>query len=398
MSVQFTYRWVNSRKNLIEFVQEFYEGDVLKEVGTNPNKWLDELIMIHNMTTGHSLSAGVGLHIPPTQDKDFKQIGENVFFYSGQKGKLRGLWLPKEVPDYSQSLEVRGTKIQWTHYKLGSRAQLRINEEYEGISIEDFLPENFEPRSEEVKTDRRPVLRLKLDNQGIEETIYVKGSQIIKSIYYPEAKPGYRLTSIYNIHKQSSQQDLDKIIQLAEQEVRVPDVVGVYESDYEDFLFLIEVKGESPDKNFPKHRDEIIRQDAMMLAKFCKLGYRKIDFESFDDKIFDGKDLYLIDFNEIIDLYSYTEPDFREVLIDTSGKELRKFRNFQKGIFTMLLKDAIYIYDDSLLINKDHKIKYIKHFFEEMKWTLTEKKTNSLLTFPKDYLTYGAYLCMMTEE
>ncbi|KYK27125.1 hypothetical protein AYK26_00325 [Euryarchaeota archaeon SM23-78] len=395
MRINFEAYPVNSRKNLVDFIQEHYKEDLLKEIGANPERWIEEFSIIQGLLTGEGLSLSVDIHHPPIEDRDFKKIGKNVFFYSGNRVNSRGLWISKQVPDYSKGFDTEETRIQWTRCRLGSTAYLRINPDFNGISIDDLLPENFEPRSEKIKTDQRPILRFKVNIRGIEETIYAKGSRVDTSFYYE--KPSYRLTPIANIKKLSSQEDFNKILMLAEQGIKVPAVIGVYESDYEDFLFLREVKGERPDEQFSQHREEIIRQDATMLAKLLKLGYRKCGFEDFDDKVFDGTHLHLIDVDEVVDLYSYQNVDYRKILLDPKDSLVRNFRYYQRKLFVKLLKDAIFVYNGSLLTNEGHKRQYIKHFFEEMKWGLTENKIKSILTFPKIYHTYESEISMMLD-
>jgi hypothetical protein len=308
------------------------------------------------------------------------------------------LWLAKEIPDYSKGLDTDEKTTEWTHYKLGTGARIEKSKKFKAISIDDLLPENFEQHAELVKDRKRPIFRFSVSNNGIEERIYAKGSQITWELFYAESKPSYRLTPLAGVRKASSKAELEITRKLMQAGIKGPEIVGTYISDFEDFFFLKEVEGKRPDLCFEEHREEMIRQDAVMLARLCRLGYRKQGFEDFDDKVFNGNDLYLIDAEEIVDLYSYIGIDFREIILDPTGKDLRKFRRYQRSFFKLILKDAIYIYRDTLLPEEQHKVRYIESFFKEFGWKKpTTNEINRLLTFPKNYQTYGSFIAMMLD-
>jgi hypothetical protein len=137
-----------------------------------------------------------------------------------------------------------------------------------------------------------------------------------------------------------------------------------------------------------------------MLAVLCKAGYRKEGFADFDDKIFDGEKLYLIDMDELKDLYFILGTDFREILLDPTNKDdLIKFRDSQAKLFKNILKDALFDYKNSLASDIENQTLYINSFYQEMGWKLAEKsEIGRLTTFEKDYMTLDRYIISMTEE
>ena len=136
-----------------------------------------------------------------------------------------------------------------------------------------------------------------------------------------------------------------------------------------------------------------------MLATLCSLGYRKIGFTDFDDKIFDGTNLFLVDVDEFRDLYFGAVQEFREILLDPNNTEkLKDFRKLQRSIFLRELKDAIFGYKGSLTRNEEDKVRYIKRFYQSMEWTQpTEGQIKRFVKFPKDYVTHDVYMSMMFE-
>ncbi len=396
---KFNFYRVNSRKDLLHFIEENADDQVYKNIGENPRAWIDELNIINLMLTKNNLMGGIGLDRPPTNESDFRELGNGAFLYRGKFDKLKGLWIRKN----HESLEnITGKKLEWTHYKIGSRAILEINKEFSDISFEKFLPENFESRSNEAKRDKapkRPVLIFPISHKGKEINIYAKRSDLSLSYYYDGCGPSFRLTNIAGINKLSSKREMEIMQEIETLGIKIPKIIGFYESDIDDFLFLEEVKGEYPNNYFETHRLEIIKQDAEMLALLCLAGYRKTGFNDFDDKIFDGKDLYLIDVDEFSDLYSLLNPDYKKILLNPQiTSELNKFRENQKNIFESTLKDVIYKYRNSLTPTKETQKEYIIHFSNKIGLEeLSNEKIDNLTYFSKDYMTLDSYLSMMSD-
>lgn len=398
---------VNARKDLLHFIEEHVDSKVYNKTGKNPSKWIDELNIINQMLTGDCLVAGTGFNVPPVRDHEFKELGNNVFLYRGKEGNLRGLWIREKKR--LNSLEEKIEPSEWTRYSIGSRAYLRINQDFKDIPFERFLPENFEQISSStnkvkgtgnrVVQNKRPILQFTINQREGSLKVYAKGAELIHSMYYDYAKPLYRLTRLSSINKITSKSELQKTIDLAELGIKVPRIIGYYESVIEDFLFLEEVKGDSPLEYLPKFKEELIKQDAEMLAALCLGGYRKQGFADFDDKIFDGKNLYLIDVDECIDLYFSDNPDYRKILLNPHDKRLDEFRSFQKSIFRQVLKDAVFDYKDSLLPNTDEQKSYISYFYKRLGCKeANEKEIKELLTFGKNFLTFDSHLNLISDS
>ena len=377
--------------DLLDFVRQHYNGDLLAEIGERPKEWIEELSLINQMLTGYGLVAMID--DKPPADVGFRQIGQGVFIYSGDDRRSRGLWISKAVPDHSEGHDSGKTRTSWNSYRLGGRARVELCPGFKDISIDDLLPQNFEPRAEAVKCDKRPVLRFSVNNQGVEQRIYAKGSQILTSLYYEDARPYYRLTPLAGVQKVSSLGERRVTEMLRGAGISVPGVVGIYTAPCEDFLFVTEVAGERPDKCFGE-RAELVRQDAEMLAKLCRLGLRKQGFEDFDDKLFDGRRLYLIDVDEMVGLYDHAGIDFKEIVLNPDGRLLKEFRRYQRSLFCRMVKDAVYSYRKSLLPDRDSREMYVSHFFRELGWGCSSDKMSSILAFPENYSTLGSDIAL----
>ncbi len=392
------YYGAPARKNLLDFIEEHTKILKIPErIGQDPAAWIDELNIISHALTGDTMIGAIGLFQPPIGDPDFKELGNGAFLYCGNKYKLRGLWMKEG------SLKQPECMRRWTHFDLGSRAIVGLDAQLEGIPFETFLPENFEKTAIKItKKDRaskRPIWKFPMDFGKRQTTVYAKGSWILCSYFYEYAKPSYRQTTLGDINKITAKKEMDLMTALSKQGVKTPNIIGYYESTAEDYLFLEEVRGEDPSHAMQTSRATIIQQDAKMLAALCLLGKRKAGFTDFDDKIFNGQDLYLIDVDECDDLYAAMHVDFKALLLNpTSTTELKQFRAWQKGLFQQVLKDAIYSYKDSLVPTKSDQEEYICSFFERLKWRATEKDVKRLTTFPEHYQTLESSLAMMDEE
>lgn len=399
--VEFDYYRADSRKDLITFVEEKLDKEVLKHIGENPRAWIDELEIVNNILTGNNLIGGTGINPPPINEPEFKNLGNGISFYDGKYSKLKGLWLRRD--EGKQLEDITEEYYEWTHYRMESRAKLRINKEFSSIPFETFLPENFEQKATHVEKEegatKRPILTFPINLDGRNITIYAKGADTAISYYNTHGKPSYRLTGLAGVTKTNSRTEMETTLKLRSLGVKVPRVAGYYEALVEEFLFLEEVKGNRPDQMLERHRSEIIKQDAEMLAKLCLAGYRKCGFTDFDDKIFDGQDLYLIDVDECRDLYFTVAPDFREILLNTTGpNEVRRFRSMQRNMFKGQLKDAIYSYQNNLTQKDSDKAAYIESFHRTLGWKApTEKEISHITTFQKNYETLDSFMAIMCD-
>jgi flagellar biosynthesis/type III secretory pathway chaperone len=118
--MKFKNHFVNSRKDLLHFLEGELDKKVLKKVGKHPKKWIEELNIISQILTGDALSASVDSFSPPLNDQRFQKLGENVFLLRNANNG-NGLWFSTQIKDY-ESLERDSTRIEWTHYALGGRA------------------------------------------------------------------------------------------------------------------------------------------------------------------------------------------------------------------------------------------------------------------------------------
>ena len=399
MEIKFNYHRANARKDLLHFIEEKVDSKIYEKIGKDPDAWIEELSMIYGMLSKFPISCSIGWHHPPLNEPEFQKLGEKIYLYNNPK-KGRSLWTfnGKDSSDANN----------WTHYSIGSQASLMINEKY-SIAPESLLPENFEKISEKVIKKKgleertfeegRPILKFDVVNKSDKISVYAKGALISCSYFYDYAKPKYRLTSIISANKMTSKGELEKTKDMMDVGVNVPDIIGYYESLVEDFLFLGEVKGKSPLKCLEKKQD-IIKQDAEMLSAMCSAGYFKQGFTDFDDKIFDGKNLYLIDVDECLDIYTHFDPDYRKMLLNPNDtNELEKFRKFQGGFFRQMLKDAVFEYQENLTQSEEDKKMYIKSFYRHMKWgEPSGKEIKDILKFPKNYITHERAVCMANDS
>lgn len=393
----FIHHRLNSRKNLLEFIREITGVDVCLEIGKDPGKWIQELSIVNQLLTGMGLGGVTGLDMPPVGNPEFNDLGKDSFLYLGAKDRLKGLWIKKDL-----GLEgLRGTSQEWTQYRLGTRAHLWINPRYGDISPEELLPERIELEGTRVRSQKgetkRPIWRTRIKRDCGNLEIYAKGADTSASFLVDP--PYFRLTSIAGISRTDSEREMETTLTLRDLGVNVPDVVGYYKSDFEQFLFLRAIEGDSPDKWLPKFKNKIIEQDARMLALMFLGGYTKNGFGDYDDKIFDGNKLWLIDVDECKDLYFTMAPDFRGILLNSKDPRLYpRFRKTQRRFLQRWLKDTIYDYQQSLLPLQEDKERYTKVFFKTMGWEKPgDRELNRLLTFERNYQTIEGYVGMMQD-
>jgi hypothetical protein len=398
--VEFKHFRVPARKDLLHFVEQNLESRVLALIGKDPFAWIEELGIINQILTGESLVAAVGLDQPPIDDKDVRKLGEEVFLYRGSQKRLRGLWIrdQKNLHNFGH---------EWAHYKLGTMAHVLINSDFSDVPVDKFIPENFIAQGQPIRkkkkheefADKRQILTFAMNSKGRDIQVYAKGAYTSLGHFYEHSKPHYRLTSLSSVERVGSETEMNRGLQLAELGANVPNTIGLYKGPVEEFLLVEEVCGKDPTEYLQTHRHTIIEQDAALLATLCLVGYRKMGFTDFDDKIFDGKNLHLVDFEELADLYAHFGYDYRALLLNPRDGKLAKFRSWQKQRFKMLLKDAIYNYQGTLLSDIQDKKLFVDSFYHRMGWGRpSSNETTRLLSFSKNYTTLDRYMAEMSEE
>lgn len=410
--IEFDYRLIYGRTDLLGVIAEKVDSGIYDKIGENPARSIEELEIIYEIIARESLGGSVDIHQPPLDDPDFRKLGEDFFLYRGTQKKLRGLWLSKEIDDYNFNTHTVIKRPEWTHLQLGDRGTLGINRRYQGVNPESFYPENFSTvaipaEKAKGKAIRRPILTFEVERGEERFKVYAKGSHLAFSIF--SQRPSYRLTSIAGVEKESAIEEGDRLVKLARAGVKTPTVIAFYNTPVEDFLFVEGIPGETPDRHLESHRIAIIEQDAQMLAALCLVGYYKFGFGDYDDKIFDGQDLYLIDTDEISDLYKvYTRAiDFRRILLNpTDITSYRKFRKLQREIFIHVLKDAVFEYREAsfgccepLLPELDHQAQFVEAFYKRIGWQRPSySQIKRLLTFPENYRTLPSEITLMMDQ
>lgn len=369
-----------ARQSLLDALGPEKKEQMIQGMSDEPERWIDELNMISQMISGTPLAGATGCFQPPLDDERFRRLKGDYYFFDGSPKKLQGVWRrnePAGLPDFNQ----------WTLYRTCLTAKLYVPEGYPHIDM--LVPEGFDKPDNRIENPKRPIFRF---NAG-DDTIYAKGAYSTPSFFYSHAKPWFRLTDLAGWHKISSNREFETTKSLSEAGINVHPIIGYYEAQVEDFLFTREVKGNDPEDCLDE-KVEIIEQDARMLAMMTKAGYKKTGFSDTDDKKWDGKTLYLIDCEEVTELYTHLP--LREVVLDR--KKLREFRTYQRDVANRALKDALFGYRDTLCATHDDKKHYITAFFGEMGWKQPNERTvRSLTEFGKNYMTEDSFISMMND-
>ncbi len=377
---------VPARQNLLDYAQEL-EPDLYAQLAADPKGWIAELSTINAMLTGDGLGAAVGMPLP---EQDTEAISDDVVLCHSRDRFFNGLWI-----------RIDG---QWNHYRHAPKAVLRVSKIVSGVNPNELLPENFTETGEVVKDVKRPIIRMNIDTEHGPVSVFAKGSVNTKSYYYEHAKPQHRKTYLAGISRVNSQAEMTHATNLEKLGVHMPRTIGYYEALTEQWLFVEAVQGGEVSTwlNNAEARTKIIEQDAAMLAALCRSGYRKQGFHDFDDKIFDGESLYLIDTDELVDLYGYLNIAYRDILLDpTKENELIEFRALQRGIFLSMLKDALHEYQrperTNLLQNKQEALNYVRAFANALGWKLSDEEYLSLVAYKDDYMTTDRYMALMSD-
>ncbi len=391
--VEFKRYNVPARKDLIDFIEELTGQKICEEIGKEPKRWLEELNIVNQMLNRETLCAMGGICDPPLDKPACVRLGDKVFRYTGPEIQLRGIWIAGEEADLDGKMQAL-----WDRHHIGDVATLMVHPDF-ADSHQQFLPENFEPRSRLVKSDYRPIRVFDAACNGNTATVYAKGFTVFPSFYYESSRPTYRLTSIAGFNKVTSQKEMEIFDRLAEHNVPVPRILGTYRASVEEYLFLEGLEGKEIPHVPRSSLNEIIVQDARMLATLCRLGYHKQGFTDFDDKLVVGNKLYLIDANEVVDIYGPWNMNFRDAFLDPSDdKSVQSLRKEQRELFIKHAQDAIYEYREAFLPTKRLQMQYLDEFCKCLGWNLSLSEKKQLLAFGKGYQRLESFIGMMTEN
>jgi len=383
---QFTVERIPSRSTLLDLALR-YEPDFFNQLVGDPEGWAEELSGLHNIFTGRHLARGIGFE-PRLEDENSHLLSENVAIITESDYMMQiGLWIRSNE--------------EWQHFGIGHSASLRKHKSFSTIDSKYLLPESFEPNGQVIKDDKRPILKFSIPGANGPIGVIAKGSNVVESMYYSERKPSARKTSLAGAYMVTSAEEMNRFQVLAKKGVAVPAVIGYYESVAEQWLLVEEVRGTQIPEWLDNEEaiESIIVQDARMLAALCQVGFKKQGFTDFDDKLFDGESLYLIDTDEIIDLYYELGIDFRKLALDPNDETaVSEFRKFQREVFLKELKDAMYDYRESLLDSEQRRLLYIQHFMDVFGWQPTDEEMTYLLSLQEEnYMTRDTFNSMMSD-
>lgn len=182
----------------------------------------------------------------------------------------------------------------WQGYCLTGKNEFVLSEDYSCLDPNIFSPENLAKNGELVKSDRRNIYRLIINNS----VFYAKSSFVNLS---PRENLDYydQFENFPRIQKLSSKTESERFLQLAKLGVNVPRVVGYSVGQVSDILVVEGIDGDYPtESDYSENRFNILEQDQQILSALTVLGLEKKGFDDFDDKVLrDGK-LYLIDVDE----------------------------------------------------------------------------------------------------
>jgi hypothetical protein len=375
---------IPTRTTLLDYA-EGVDPDVKTKLSQDPNGWVEELGVLYAMLSGDQWGCMIG-ELPPQEDVE--TLSDDVIIASPQVHKRNsGLWIRDIERD------------EWKHFRMGEKAVLRARPDVQDTGL--LLPENFTEKGELVKDQKRPIIRFIIDLAEAPVEVYAKGSVSNTSYYHNYSKPSHRKTSVAGISHLRPMDEFRSMQTLSGLGVAVPHAIGMYEGLTEQWLFLEGIKGKEPLEclDDPAAKLRIIGQDARMLAALCRAGYRKQGFHDSDDKVYDGSRLFLIDTDEVVDLYGYMGIDFRRMLLDPrDDNKLKEFQAMQRGIFISTLRDAVFEYRKTLLEREEDAVKYVSKFSKALNFNLTPEEIATILDTGEDHMTTDRYIAIMLDN
>jgi len=229
----------------------------------------------------------------------------------------------------------------------------------------DYFPENFFPKffidgGELIQEERRRIYRVSaMKRDGSRKDIMVKGTKFSRSFLYDPPKEWLTDLASIKLFKKSSK-ELQELIKLNKFSIKTEKPLGHFRQGLEQWLFTEYMEGENPLKLLEdqKMRKKLWAADATLLAKLCKAKSKHQYFYSkeFDDKLWVGEELALIDVDEQLDMLN------RKYYKDYFAKNPDKLIPYQLD----WLKDCIMSYLSHGLMREEEAYGYIKTFLKTM--------------------------------
>lgn len=325
---QFRQHIVSPRQDVLDIAWIYRNctdpySEIARHVNANIGGWLDELERLTPNISGHEMTREKIGRIP-----DSEIFGDRVIRYRGNDSTLRGLWV---------------LDPEWVKYDIGSDAILYVNEEYFDISFDVFKPENWIDNSLPVKCDKRMIRYFQIQRKTENIGIYAKGAARHDKTFLESD----RLTRLEKVVRYSSEKEKERSEVLRANGVNTPPIIAYYIGPVEQFLFEREIVGDNQGEFWKTNPELAVDLDSFMLATIARLGFFKYGFCDEDDKIFDGRRLYLVDVEDV---------RFRAELEELDNETRRK-------IILYNLEDVLPVYATYALADLDLRQKYIQRFF-----------------------------------
>src|SRR3989344_2063563 len=260
-------------------------------------------------------------------------------------------------------------------------------------AAETYYPENFIPsiwigKVEMVQEDRRIYSLGAVKKDGSTQKIMIKGPKYLNTFLY--VLPKHWLTSLSRISLyKNAQLEFETLINLQKHGIKTEKPLGYFEEGLENWLYTEFLEGQNPLEllEFPERREEVLKADARLLARLSKARMKHWYFYSpdFDDKLFIGGEICLIDTDETKDVFSQFH----------CGKYFKE--NPEKLLFYYQdwLKDTLSYYLMMGII-KEHELKtYALEFFRERGEMLDLEEI--LKEVSPDRQTEESYVSMMRD-
>jgi hypothetical protein len=241
---------------------------------------------------------------------------------------------------------------------------------YEGVHIpgrvvlfpqatKEYYPESFCPRSwfgsaqtlQTIFEGKREIYSYEVKNKdGSVKKIVAKRAQNSNSVY--DNNTGRSLSSFTGVARSSKKEALVGI-DLLRKGVDVAKPLGYFYQGCEHYAYFEFVHGQSPLEALKTDkRAKVWESDATLLARLANAGYKHWAFYSkdFDDKVWDGEKLVLIDCEET------------EKVQEKGNASFLVPKNKRKRYFISTLMDCLGEYQQAGLISRDEMIDYARVF------------------------------------
>ena len=233
-----------------------------------------------------------------------------------------------------------------------------LGETIRDFYFENFLPRNFIRLGERIENIGRDIYKAPfLRRDGKKEIIVAKRQKL--SFSHLNNPPEDWITSVSEIRVfKDVSEEVENLLELNSLGVPVENPVGYFKEGIEQYIFTRFVHGENPKEIITddSRRNSYWKEDAKLLARLANAGYKHQGFYSpeFDDKIWDGKNVILIDADETFKVAQ----NWR--FSDYFRENPDKLSNY----FISSLEDCLsYVF--SKVMRKDEMIPYAQSFLEE---------------------------------